>query len=147
MQWAAQKARKSEQLTPAQLIAFCTEQLASIVDHDDNRSHQSQQQQHQHQQQQQQSQSQSQEKNVEAPPVAYIATDDMLVRDINRLNVNPRKRQRVDISDSFLNACNHPFVFQEPYLSESPRRESRDRDNVQRRVKSKTALYEKLRKK
>lgn len=31
--------------------------------------------------------------------------DDGLVSDIRKLHVNPRKRQRIDISDTFISAC------------------------------------------
>lgn len=40
-----------------------------------------------------------------ATNMAYIARDEGLVSDIKKLNVNPRKRQRVEISEAFVRAC------------------------------------------
>lgn len=49
----------------------------------------------------------------QVPAMAYVAKDDPLVSDIKKLQVNPRKRQRVDISDTFVSACrdNDSLIF------------------------------------
>lgn len=37
--------------------------------------------------------------------VAYISRDEGLVSEIKKLNVNPRKRQRIELNEAFLRAC------------------------------------------
>lgn len=54
---------------------------------------------------------------------AYIARDDRLLQDIRKLDVNPRKRQRIDISDTFMRACedagNENVLMEHGYKSQS----------------------------
>lgn len=51
--------------------------------------------------------------------IPYIARDEGLVSDIKKLNVNPRKRQRIEISEAFMRACgsvdNAGFLFSDEY--------------------------------
>lgn len=51
---------------------------------------------------------------VSVPPSAYIPRDDGLISDIRKLNVNPRKRQRIEITEAFKSAFrtldNAPFL-------------------------------------
>eukprot|EP00177_Eucheuma_denticulatum_P002471 GFKZ01004440.1.p1 GENE.GFKZ01004440.1~~GFKZ01004440.1.p1 ORF type:complete len:279 (-),score=38.65 GFKZ01004440.1:528-1364(-) len=145
MQWAARKSRSNQPISAADVINFCTQELAQLPSHSpptDNRlSHHSNQpaspphDPHSIQQQLPSHNSVMHVENVsvevadnqqhqapaviadnqqnQAPaaqttptaPVAWVARDDGLVSDIRKLNVNPRKRQRVDISDTFISAC------------------------------------------
>lgn len=140
MQWAARKSHAGERISPAEIINFCTGELAEIqanlpvsapatVDralHSQSVSAPRQTQQQLVTQVSRQSQgppdlqgkgdadgpgngvllpSTQFQPQQQVQTVAYVARDDPLVSDIKKLHVNPRKRQRVDISDNFLSAC------------------------------------------
>lgn len=68
--------------------------------------------------------------NQDHSNVAYIARDESLVSEIKKLNVNPRKRQRIELSEAFLRACgtvdNPSFLFSDDcgYTKRSPDRAS-----------------------
>lgn len=107
MEWAARKSRASERITPAELMNFCSSELATLPppvpvsartgpevrDTEPNGSPV------------QSPPAQQVVPPQPMPPVAYVTRDDNLVSDIRKLHVNPRKRQRVDISDTFVSAC------------------------------------------
>lgn len=63
---------------------------------------------------------------VTVPPTAYIPRDDGLVSDIRKLNVNSRKRQRVEITEAFKDAFggvdNASFLFADDRALASPDR-------------------------
>lgn len=123
MQWAA---CADLPLTPARLIAFCASELADaspdavqpqivpVV---------------------------KEEPEVPKPPPC-VARDEALVSDINRMYVNPKKRQRVEISDTFIRAYGEAQSFAFPV----DHQEGGDDYPSNRRVKTKT-VYDKLRKK
>lgn len=163
MQWAACKSRSTDPITPAELIAFCADELAQIP-------------------------VSTNPQIIPAAPVvapaardaddshAYATRDDGLASGIRKLNVNPRKRQRVDISDTFVRACrteNGNFVFPNdhayaaqdvsnaqslrmqtdavpqcaPVKKDREQRDNVDYANSRRSKNSKVLGYEKLRKK
>lgn len=123
MQWAARKSRQTEPVSAADVIQFCTAELAEIPSQSTSiaaaqtppPSHDvaspvpaapalsrpapapltppASAQPH------------PAYPNANAQMHAQFSRDDHLVSDIRKLNVNPRKRQRVDISDTFVRAC------------------------------------------
>lgn len=97
MQWAARKSRSQEPLTAAELISFCAESLADIPQVNPSSSHIPS------------SPDRSSTMELQSPPQQQqqqiVSKDEALVSDIKKLHVNPRKRQRVDISDAFIRAC------------------------------------------
>lgn len=118
MQWAARKSRKNEGLTPAELINLCTTELSKIpassstptpaaTRSDDDASppfsssatralpHETRLRSAQQQTHSQQSQGSS----------GGAMRDDVLASGIRKLAVNPRKRQRTAISETFIRAC------------------------------------------
>lgn len=122
MQWAATKSTSGESITAADVISFCTTELSKIrPSAPANPAERSSNPPPPNSDNSQRTQEPS--APSEAPTVAYIARDDALVSDIRKLNVNPRKRQRVDISDTFITACrnNESLIFatDNPYLLDS----------------------------
>lgn len=104
MQWAAVKSRGNEKITTAEVIALCSSELVKIpassnpTRHDDAdmvapvlirpTPHEPRQR------------TSFQQNNQQSG-----SGGDTLVSDIRKLAVNPRKRQRISISETFIRAC------------------------------------------
>ncbi|CAN8061558.1 unnamed protein product [Agarophyton chilense] len=118
IQWAALKSRSAEPVSAADVISFCAAELAQLPTHSvstERAPHSS------HVSNAPTcppaSRVDADMPHGEAPTVSYVPRDDALVSDIKKLHVNPRKRQRVDISDAFIRACRNQedsFVFTAP---------------------------------
>lgn len=121
IQWAAKKSRSGEPLSAADVVSFCATELAQLPNNppSSDRTTNSPPQSSPPISTSQARNQDSEMPNCNAPPVAYVARDDALVSDIKKLHVNPRKRQRVDISDAFIRACSgeeNAFVFSPDHL-------------------------------
>lgn len=102
MQWAARRSRKNEPLTSAEIISMCTAELSKIPPPpapvassrpEDEAPFSSSATRESRHRAQQSGAAQSQ------------ARDDVLASSIRKLAVNPRKRQRTAISETFIRAC------------------------------------------
>ncbi|KAI0565026.1 hypothetical protein FGB62_22g535 [Gracilaria domingensis] len=115
IQWAALKSRSADPVSAADVIGFCAAELAQLPNPSLSSNERS-------------AptapppnaaggttvaRTDAEMPHCEAPAVAYVPRDDALVSDIKKLHVNPRKRQRVDLSDAFIRACDeeNSFVF------------------------------------
>lgn len=137
MQWAARKSRTGDRVTPMDIVNFCATELAQLQAPPPERAPPERShapplpasQGHaavaaklaQGEKAEEAAGNPNANANAnappvpkfDAPPVAFVAKDEALVSDIKKLNVNPRKRQRVDISDTFVRACrsNNSLIF------------------------------------
>lgn len=131
MQWAARKSRSGDQITAAELITLCAKELANLPPPSTTTStamtplmtgaatssrnvpnvisglitngNQGNGQGSDMVPEQPGGSAEVAAPGTQTTP-AYVARDDGLISDIHKLNVNPRKRQRVDINEAFTSA-------------------------------------------
>ena len=108
MQWAMSAARSGRPVTAQDVVNICAAELASMAKDEDNGVLRSNPQ---------HTSSHAWDPRMKSYPVVQVR-DDPLVSDIRKLDVNPRKRQRIDLSDTFMRAC-VTAIDENPQLSDS----------------------------
>lgn len=127
IQWAARKSRSNEQVSAADVISFCSSELVLLS----NNQPPTERPLHVPQNNSppnptSQPSPDAEMAQSETTPVSYVARYDALASDIKKLHVNPRKRQRVEFSDTFIRACReeNEFTFTSEHSPLLPPQES-----------------------
>ncbi len=103
MQWAAVKSRRNEKITTAEVIALCSSELVKIPAAAPSRQEDVDQL---PSSLARPSPLESRQRTAfQQNPLQGGSGGDALVSDIRKLAVNPRKRQRISISETFIRAC------------------------------------------